>query len=77
MIMWRGFIFQIFLLCVGLAGCQFVELAQDNKEMNKFSAISGRIIKDKTSDNPVVVTLFSKRRELLNAKLIESEEFLF
>ena len=75
--MWRGFIFQIFLLCVGLAGCQFVELAQDNKEMNKFSAISGRIIKDKTSDNPVVVTLFSKQRELLNAKLIESEDFLF
>ena len=75
--MWRGPISHIFVLCAALAGCQFVDLARDNKEMNKLSAISGRIVRDKPSDNPVVVTLFFKRRELVNAKLIETGEFLF
>ncbi len=78
--MWRGPLFRAFALCIALVGCQFVDLARDKKEMNKFSAISGRVVKEKPSDNPVVVALFSnllRRKHLVNAKLIDSKEFLF
>ena len=75
--MWRGPIFRVFVLCVALAGCQFVDLASDNKERKKLSAIRGRIVQEKPTDNPIVVTLCSKQHELINAKVIDTKEFLF
>ena len=68
------------VLSFALAGCNLVDMVRDNKEMKKFSTISGRILKHAPSDNPIVVALISdaiKRENVVNAKQIESKEFSF
>ena len=63
-----------------LAGCVFGDLGRDLKEMRRFSAIRGEIERDKPSDNPITVALFSeelRRDRLVDAKLIDSRKFRF
>ena len=65
---------------LAVSGCQFVELKQELKEMEKFTAIEGTIVQEHLNDAPVAVALFSnslKRKNLINAKLIDGRKFQF
>ncbi len=67
-------------LVATLAACQFIDLGNDLEEMEVFSSIEGRILQDVPSDHPIAVALFSEEMSsdhLINAKLIESQDFRF
>ena len=68
------------VLFLSTAGCQFVDLDRDLKEMEKFTFIEGEILLDVPSKSPVAVALFSDsltRKNLINAKLIDGRKFRF
>ena len=63
-----------------LAGCQFIDLGSDLEEMEGLSSIQGSILQDEPGDDPIAVALFSEemsRDQVIDAKLIESQEFQF
>lgn len=73
-------VFSAALLALAVAGCQFIDLKQELKEMEKFTAIEGTVVQEGLSDAPVAVALFSdalKRKNLINAQLIDGRTFRF
>ncbi len=67
------------LSCAVLSACQFVDLDRDLKELESLSYIEGSISLDPTSENSIAIALFSdelRRDQLINAKLVESRDFL-
>ena len=67
-------------MSAALAGCQFIDLGNDLEDMARLSVIQGTIQQEVPSDHPIAVALFSEemsRDQVINAKLIESQEFQF
>lgn len=68
------------LPALALGACQFLDLNRDLEKISARAEVYGTIEKPEASDHPVLVVIFRdslSRKRVLNAKLVENDEFRF